>query len=101
MTTEYGNGVSHESSNLSKTVDIQEEQDDLEVDETNISSTALPAADSTSMLSVETVTPSTDDIEEEEKKKKKKKKKKKWKKKWKKKKWKKKICAMHHLLIQC
>ena len=49
-----------------QTVDIQEGQDDLEVGETNISSTAMPTADSTSMLSVETVVPSTDDIEEVE-----------------------------------
>ena len=66
MTTEYRNEVSHESSDLLQTVDIQEGQDDLEVGETNISSTAMPTADSTSMLSVETVIPSTDDIEEEE-----------------------------------
>ena len=66
ITTEYRNEVSHESSDLSQTVDIQEGQDDLEVGEANISSTAMPTADSTSMLSVETVAPSTDDIEEEE-----------------------------------
>ena len=66
MTTEYRNEVSHESSDLSQTVYIQEGQDDLKVGETNISSTAMPTADSTSMLSVETVVPSTDDIEEEE-----------------------------------
>ena len=47
-------------------MDIQEEQDDLEVGETNISFTAMPTADSTSMSSVETVVPSTDDIKEEE-----------------------------------
>ena len=47
-------------------MDIQEGQDDLEVGETNISSTVMPTADSTSMLFVETVVPSTDDIEEEE-----------------------------------
>ena len=47
-------------------MDIQEGQDDLEVGETNISATAMPTADSTSMLSVETVVPSADDIEEEE-----------------------------------
>ena len=46
-------------------MDIQEGQDDLKVGETNIPSTAMPTADSTSMLSVETVVPSTDDIEKE------------------------------------
>ena len=60
MTTEYRNEVSHESSDLSKTVDIQEGQDDQDIGEANISSTAMPTADSTSMLSVETVVPSTD-----------------------------------------
>ena len=59
-------GMSHESSDSSQTVDIQEGQDDLDVGEANISSTAMPTADSSSMLSVETVVPSTDDIEEEE-----------------------------------
>ena len=68
MTTEYRNEVSHESSDLSQTVDIQEGQDDLDIGEANISSTAMPTADSTSMLSVETVVPSTDDIEKEEEK---------------------------------
>ena len=66
MTTEYRTEVSHESSDLLQTVDIWEGQVDLEVGETNISSTVMHTADSTSMLSVETVVPSTDDIEEEE-----------------------------------
>ena len=66
MTTDYRNEVSHESSDLSQTVDIQEGQDDLEVGEANISFTAMPTADCTSMLSVETIVPSTDDIEEED-----------------------------------
>ena len=66
MTTEYRNEVSHESSDLLQTMDIQEGQDDLEVGETNISSTAMSTVDPPSMLSVETVVPSTDDIEEEE-----------------------------------
>ena len=44
MTTEYRNEVSHESSDLLQTVNIQEGQDDLEVGEANISSTAMPTA---------------------------------------------------------
>ena len=48
-------------------MDIQEGQDDPDIGEANISSTAMPTSDSTSMLSVETEVPSTDDIEKEEK----------------------------------
>ena len=66
MTTKYRNEVSHKSSDWSQTVDIQEGQDGLDIGEANISSTAMPTADSTSMLSVETVVPFTDDIEKEE-----------------------------------
>ena len=79
MTTEYRNEVSHESSDLSQTVDIQKGQDDLDVSEANISSTAMPTDDSTAMLSVETVLMILK----------------------KKKKKKKNLHAMHHLLVQC